>query len=174
MIFQTFNNATAAEAFHFVEYTPADLFQTTYWQENDMWTQYNDCVVTGFKYHIQFNNINTSNGVQVSVLPWPSNEDPTTKEEMTQNNNAKTKVLSHALGARSTGTMRGYVSTARLFGIRNVEIEEDFYCQETTSPQRGCRFYVGFYNMGAQAVQNVEYIVRITAYVTWFNREQQT
>lgn len=132
---------------------------------------YNHYVVLGWRYDIEFVNLE-SEPLQVVVLPWPNGEDPTSNKQIDMQPRARSRLLS-PVGGKDHFRMTGYVNVSKLFGVKNVEVEEDFWGTGTTSPSRAPRFYISISN--AEGIQVAEFVLNvcISPYVKWFGREMQ-
>jgi len=98
---------------------------------------YNRYRVYGCKYTITFSNTSTTDYSEASVLLRPNNTALTNQQTIRENNYCMHKITLAPEGSgRSTATVRGYASVAKLRGVskRAVATENDYGALMGTNP----------------------------------------
>ncbi len=144
----------------------------TYAWATQMFTMFNSYCVYAFKWTVQASNQDNF-GVYLGVTPWPDDEDPTSFNDAVVRTGTKFKYLAELGTPRDIVSQSGYVDVAKLYGVTREQLlaEEDFWGTDGGSPFRLPRLYIWFNNgLDAGITTNVDYQLKLTAYVKWFSR----
>ncbi len=136
---------------------------------NNLYRRY---VVMAFDWHLSIIS-QQAQPMQIVVIPWPHADPPTTNVDANTREGAKSRDIQAQGEANAVVKMSGHVNMAKLFGVKNVTTEEEFWGMNNTSPAFLARLYVVGINLGGTA--NVSFLntVKIKIYCKWFDRKDQ-
>ncbi len=170
---QTINNVNIA-AFSLFAYQPTSLFNVDLLGDdaafaaslNQFWTTY---VVLGASYEVTWSSRENTDSSQLTVVPWPTIDDPTTFREIEYRAGSKTVMVSGAESGQSIKSIKGYVNMSSLFGMKVVN-EATFWADGTVEPTVRPQLYCSLTNnLGNTSTGTFK--IKMQLYVKWFNRK---
>ncbi len=170
---QTVNNTNIA-AFTLFAYQPSSLFNVDLLGDDagfaaaldTFWTTY---VVLGYSYEVTFSSRENGDDLQMYVVPWPFIDDPTTSSNMEYRAGAKVVMIGPNASGDSVKSIRGYVNTSSLVGVKLVN-EATFWGSGSTEPTVIPQLYCGISNnLGSTTTGTFK--IALNIYVKWFNRK---
>jgi len=170
---QTLNNTNIA-LFSLFAYQPTSLFNVDLSGDdaafaaslNQFWTTY---VVLGFSYEVSFVNRETGDDLTLSVVPWPTIDDPTSLREIEYRAGSKSVLISEGDSGNNIKSISGYVNVSSLFGMKVVN-EATFWADGTTEPTTRPQLYCGVTNNLGNTTTGT-FKIKMQLYVKWFNRK---
>ncbi len=137
---------------------------------------YENWVVVGCSYVVEFINLSTSIAWKCIVWPSAMDQDPiATTDQIEQQPGARTKMLP-PLGSGNKAVFRDYLNINKMVGTQ-VTSESEFWGNLTNGPSNPftSRLYIGTMNMtNASTAAALNISVRFTFYVKWFKPLIQT
>ncbi len=166
----------ALDDFIFRDYLPSSLFNINgsgadAGFASAMNTFYVDYVVLGFAYKITVSSLVAAQTLTFTLVPWPTNDDPTNISEMDYRPGAKSSIVGVMDGGQGQKSFSGYVKSSALYGV-NVADEKEFWGAGTTAPSKIMHLYFSLQNNSDSQDWNFSYRVHLTMYVKWFNRKE--
>ncbi len=136
---------------------------------NSLYRRY---VVLAVDYRITFTNL-TTNAIQIAVIPWPHADTPVGNQDAATREGSRILDLQAVGATHAWKKLSGHINIGKLFGVKHVTVQEDFWGMNAISPDFIPRLYVATTNQ--QAVSSINYIADVTfrLYCKWFDRKDQ-
>lgn len=171
LAYETTIDVSGASETAVTEFAPTNLLaptgSTPYSFKDNLLNIWEQWVCLGYSWRVRCINKDID-AMEVYVLPWTTNTDPTSRDTIRIQKGVKQKICSPAGDGQTQVFLKGYCNMRRLTGM-NVVTEQELWGRKTSAPSVLPKFYVLIHNILGLGVRNGYFQLELTGYFKFWS-----